>query len=104
MVLVLSRLEVRRPALVDLVGGGGDHRARRLAEDLGEPDDRRDAGGDQVLEGLAGADRRQLVGVADEDDVGRLGEAAEQHLDQAQVQHRGLVDDRQARPAAGGRA
>ena len=65
-----------RAALVDLVGGGGDHRARRLAEDLGEPDDRRDPRGDQVLERLAGADRRQLVGVADEDDVGRLGQAA----------------------------
>ena len=88
-------LEVGRPALVDLVGGGGDHRARRLAEDLAQPDDRRDPGGDQVLERLAGADRRQLVGVADEDDVGRLGEAAEQHLGQAQVQHRGLVDDHQ---------
>ena len=53
------------------------------------------AGGDQVLERLAGPDRRQLVGVADEDEVGRLGEAGEQHLGQAQVQHRGLVDDHQ---------
>ncbi len=84
-----------RPALVDLVGGGGDHRARRLAEDLGEADDGRDPRLDQVLEGLARADRRQLVGVADEDDVGRLGQAAEQDLDQAQVEHRGLVDDHQ---------
>ena len=95
-------LEVGRAAVVDLVGGGGDHRARRLAEDLGQPHDRRGAGGDQVLERLAGADRRQLVGVADEDDVGRLGQPAEQHLGQAQVQHRGLVDDHQVdrqRPA-----
>ena len=69
-----------------------------------EPDDRRRAGVDQVLERLARADRRQLVGVADEDDVGRLGQAAEQHLGQAQVEHRGLVDDRPGRPAAGGRA
>ena len=88
-------LEVGRAAAVDLVGGGGDHRARRLAEDLGQPHDRHRAGGDQVLERLAGADRRQLVGVADEDDVGRLGEALEQHLGEAQVQHRGLVDDHQ---------
>ena len=90
-----SGLEVGRAPLVDLVGGGGDHRAGRLAEDLGEADNRRDPGLDQVLEGLAGADRRQLVGVADEDDVGRLGQAAEQHLDQPQVEHRGLVDDHQ---------
>ncbi len=73
--------------------GGGDHRARRLAEDAVEPDHGDDFGLDQVLEGLAGADRRQLVGVADEDDVGRLGKAPEQDLGQPQVQHRGLVDD-----------
>ena len=88
-------LEVGRAALVDLVGGGGDHRARRLAEDLGEPDDGGGLRGDQVLERFARPDRRQLVGVADEDDVGRLGEAFEQHLGEAQVQHRGLVDDHQ---------
>src|ERR1700709_1760023 len=56
---------------------------------------RRRAAGDQVLERLAGANRRQLVGVADEDDVGGLGEPFEQHLGEAQVQHRGLVDDHQ---------
>ncbi len=95
VVLVLARLEMGFAALVDLVGGGGDHRAGGLAEDLGEADDRGDLRGDQVLEGLARSDRRQLVGVADEDDVGRLGEAAEQDLDQAQVEHRGLVDDHQ---------
>ena len=95
VILALLGLEVRRPAAVDLVGGGRDHRARRLAEDLVEPHDGRDAGGDQVFEGLTGPDRGQLVRVADEDHVGRLGEALEEHLGEAQVEHRGLVDDHQ---------
>ena len=91
--LVGLRLEPRRQPPVDRVGGGGDHRARRLAEDLGEANHRRDPGLDQILERLAGADRRQLVGVANEDDVGGLGEAAKQDLHRSQVQHRRLVDD-----------
>ena len=56
----------------DGVGSADDHASRRLAEDVGELGDRDGLGLDELGEGLAGADRCELVGVADEHDV-RLG-------------------------------
>ena len=101
------RLEVGRLALIDLVGRGRDHRARRLAEDLAQPHHRGDPGLDQIVERPSRPDRRQLIGVADEDDVRRLRQPGQQHLHHPQVQHRGLVDDdeggrqRSRRPVGG---
>ena len=53
------------------------------------------AGRDQLGERLAGADRRELVGVADQHDVGPLADGAQQRDQQLEVGHRGLVDDQQ---------
>ena len=53
----------------DGVGSADDHASRGLAEDVGELGDRDRAGLDELGERLAGSDRRELVGVADEDDV-----------------------------------
>ena len=61
--------ERRRLAVADGVGAADDHAARRLAEDVRELGDGHRARGDELRERLAGADRRELVGVADEHDV-----------------------------------
>ena len=58
------------------VGAADDHAARRLAEDVGELGDRHRLGLDELGERLAGADRRELVGVADEHDVGLRADGA----------------------------
>ncbi len=67
----------------------------RLAEDLGEADDRDGAGVDDVGQHLARAHRRQLVDVADEDDRRVRRHGAEQRVHQRHVDHRHLVDDEQ---------
>jgi hypothetical protein len=41
-----------------------------LAEDLCQPRDGNDAGGDQILQNLAGTDRWKLVDIADKDELG----------------------------------
>ena len=50
---------------------------------------------DELGERLAGADRRELVGVADEHDVRARADRAQQRDEQLEVGHRGLVDDQQ---------
>ena len=50
---------------------------------------------DQVLEDVARADARELVGVADEQQVGPRGHGLEERRREAGVEHRGLVDDQE---------
>src|SRR6185437_4410857 len=82
--LLLSELRVglgegeeRRPALVDAAGAADDEGAGSLAVDRGQVDARRRLALDEVGEHAAGADRWQLVGVADEQDVAVAGGAEE---------------------------
>ena len=66
---VLVRHGRRRLAVVDRVRRADDQRSRRLAEDRRQPRHRHRLGGDQVVEHAARPDRRELVHVADEQDV-----------------------------------
>jgi hypothetical protein len=52
------------------VGAADDHAPRGLAEDVGQFGDRDGPGLDELGERLARSDGRELVGVADEHDVG----------------------------------
>ena len=98
---LLGRREGRRLAAADRVRALDDHAPRRLAEDVGQPRRRHRARGDQLGERLAGADRGELIGVADEHHV-RLGaDRAQERDEQLEVRHRGLVDDQQVAAAAG---
>ena len=53
---------------------------------------RDDLARDEIREHAAGADRRQLVGVADEQDVAVAG-GAEERVGELEREHRRLVDD-----------
>ena len=77
----------------DAVGDRDDAAARALTEDRVEARDRGRAGIDEVAEHVAGADGRELVDVADEEQVGRARDRAQQGRGELGVQHRGLVDD-----------
>ena len=81
--------------MADGVGAADDHASRRLAEDVGELGDRDGLGLDELGEGLAGADRCELVGVSDEHDVGSWADGAEDRDEELEVGHRGLVDDQE---------
>ena len=72
-----------------------DPALRRLAEDLGQPDDRQAVRGDQVGQHLARADRRQLVDVADQQQRRLARQGGEHRLHQRQIDHRHLVDDQE---------
>ena len=67
----------------------------RLPEHLREPHDRHGAGADHVGEDLAGADRRQLVDVADEQQRRAVRQRPQQGPHERHVHHAGLVDDQQ---------
>jgi hypothetical protein len=58
--------EPRRLAVVDAVGVGDDAGLPGLAEDPGQAHPRDGVGGEQVAQDFAGADRRELVDVADQ--------------------------------------
>ena len=66
-----------------------------LAEDVLQPGHGDRAGGDQLGERLARADRRELVGVADEHHVHRCADRAQERDQQLEVGHRRLIDDQQ---------
>ena len=87
--------ERRHLAAANRVGPLDDHAPGRLAEDVGEEHGRHAAGGDELGERLARPHRRQLIGVADEHDVGPGAHRPEQRDHQLQVGHRALVDDQQ---------
>ena len=74
----------RRLAVVDRVRGAHDQRARGLAEDLGQP--RRRARRRESIRSSStrpGADRRELVDVADEQHVRARADRAEQRVGEA---------------------
>jgi hypothetical protein len=64
-----------------------------LAEDLVEANHGENARGDHVAQDHARADRRQLVLVAHEQEPGAVGQGRDQIREQADVDHRCLVDD-----------
>ena len=66
----VARRELGHLAAADRVRALDDHAVGGLAEDVGQPRRRHQLGGDQLGERLAGADGRELVGVADEHHVG----------------------------------
>ena len=90
-----GRLGGRQLAHAECDGQPGDRPALLLAVELGELGDRQRTGVDQVAEHPARTDRRELGRVADDDQVGPVGDGGQQRGAQLDVQHRGLVDDDQ---------
>ena len=88
----LVERDERQLAGVDPARALDDQRARRLPVDGGQVHARDDAAVDEIGEHAAGADRRQLVGVADEQDVAVAGRA-EERVGELEREHRRLVDD-----------
>ena len=95
--------EVAEPGQLRLLPGvdpvGVDHDAGLLglAEDLGQPHRGQRPGGEQVAEDLPGADRGQLVDVADQQQVSARRDCLDQLVREDHVDHRGLVDHHQVR-------
>ena len=81
----------------DAMGDRDDATAGTLAEDRVEACDRGGAGIDEVAEHVAGADGRELVDVAHEQEVSRAGDGAQERGRELGVQHRGFVDDDEVR-------
>jgi hypothetical protein len=67
----------------------------RLPEDLGQPDHRQRPGGQQVAQDLPGADGRQLVHVAHQQQVRAGRDGLDELAGQDHVHHRGLVHHHQ---------
>ena len=86
-------VEWRDVTFVHLVGGLDDAALGRLPIDMGEPSDRHDSARDQIGEEIARSHGGELVRVADEEDVAMSGDRLEKGGHQAQIDHRGLVDD-----------
>ena len=82
---------------VDPVGVDHDAGLLGLAEDPGQPYRGQRPGGEQVAEDLPGADRGQLVDVADEQQVRARRDRLDELVGQDHVHHRGLVDHHQVR-------
>ncbi len=85
--------QVRHPALVDAVRVGDDGAGGRLAEDLRQRANGHDAGVDHIPQHAAGADGRELVDVADQQQRGVLGDCPDDLIGKRKVDHAGLVDD-----------
>ena len=84
--------EVRGLAVVDAVSVDDDARLLGLAEDLGQAHPWDGVGGEQVAPDFAGADRGELVDVADEQQMRSVGDRLDQLVGQDYVHHRALVD------------
>ena len=80
---------------VDPVCVGDDPALRCLPENLRQAHDREGVAGDHVLEYLAGADRGQLVNVADQQQRSVAGQRLHRRVHQHDVDHAGLVDHQQ---------
>ena len=91
----LGRSELRHGAAAHGVGALHDHASGGLAEDMGQARGRHQLGDDQLGERLARADRRELIGVADQYQVGVGADGTQQRDQQLQVGHRRLVDDQE---------
>ena len=79
-------------AVVDAVGVDDDARLAGLAEDLGQANPRDGVSGEQVAQDFAGADRGELVDVADEQQMRSVGDRLDQLVGQDHVHHRALID------------
>ena len=82
----------RLPALVDAMGVADDMAAVVLAEDLVEARHRGDAAVDDIAQDIARAHRRQLVDIADQQQMRRGLQRLEQAVEEPQVEHGGFVD------------
>ena len=91
----LGALEARSLAAPDRVRALHDHAARGLAEDVAETGGGHRAGLHQLREGLAGSDRRELVGVAHQHHVRVPPDRTQERHQQLQIRHRGLIHDQQ---------
>ena len=80
---------------VDPPGVVGDARARALAEDVLQPRDGEALGAQQVGEHVARAHARELVGIADQQQVGAARDGLDELVGEQRVQHADLVDDDQ---------
>ena len=87
--------EDRHLALVDAVSVDDDKAVFGLAEDGFQHGDRDDLGGDHVAQHVARANRRELVHIANQQQVAALVDGAKQVVHQQDIDHRGLVDDHQ---------
>ena len=74
---------------------GDDPALGRLAEHLGQADNRNHIGRDDVGQHLAGTDRGQLVDIADDQQCCVVGHRAQQRAHQQNIDHPGLVDDQE---------
>ena len=89
--VALSRVELRHLARVDPMRIDDDPALGRLPEHVGQAHDRDRTGADDVREHLAGANRGQLVNVADEQQGGMIGHGLQQRLHQQDIDHRAFV-------------
>jgi hypothetical protein len=89
---VVKAGEVRGVALIDAVRVDDDAGLLGLAEDLGETHPGDGVGGEEVAQDFAGAHGRELVDVADEQQVRSFGDGLDELVGQDDVHHRGLID------------
>ncbi len=87
--------KLRHFPLANEVGAGNDLTGGCLPEHFGQTNDRYHAAIDQVSQGISRPYGGELIHVADHDQSGSLGEAAEQGVHQEHVHHRGLIDDKE---------
>ena len=90
-----GRAEIGDRALVDAMGAGDDAALRGLPEHFGEAHYRHGAGCDDIRQDLAGADRRKLVDVANDQEGGPVGHRLHERLHQHDIDHGGFVDNQQ---------
>jgi hypothetical protein len=87
--------EVRNDTLVDAVRIHDDSAFGGLAEHLGQAHHRDGAARDHVGQHLAGADRWQLIDIADDEQGCLVRDRLEERMHQQHVHHRGFVDNQQ---------
>ena len=68
-----------------------------MSKDLGQPHDAADVAREQLTQDRPRADRRQLIGVSDQDQSSRPRQRLEQMMRELDVQHRGFVDQHEIR-------
>ena len=83
----------RLMAGVDGVSGGDDATLLRLTEDGRQAYDGNRLRRNEVGQDASRADRRKLVDVADEDEAGVRGDGSQERSGQADIEHRGFVED-----------
>src|SRR6266496_1051819 len=79
--------------LVDAMRIHNDPAFGGLAEDLGQANNGNGTTRDHVGQDLAGADRRQLINITDQEQGCFVGDCLEQRMHQQHVHHRGFVDN-----------